>query len=41
MSLTNSCTRTSTVITLNDCELVTICKEDYDKVIKKIETKKV
>jgi CRP-like cAMP-binding protein len=39
--LINNTTRGASVITITDCELAAINKKDYDKLIMKIEQKKV
>jgi hypothetical protein len=35
--LTNNSPRAASVLSITECELAAISKEDYDKVIKKIE----
>jgi CRP-like cAMP-binding protein len=36
-ALTNNSPRAASVLSITECELAAISKEDYDKVIKKIE----
>ena len=37
LALTNNSPRAASVLSITECELAAISKEDYDKVIKKIE----
>jgi len=40
LALTNNAPRAASVLSLTDCELAAISRDDYEKVIKRIEQKK-
>jgi CRP-like cAMP-binding protein len=40
LALTNNAPRTASILSLTDCELAAISRDDYEKVIKRIEQKK-